>query len=65
MNHNHIDNIQMELYISGYEHLPKLTVENISKHLLECEECGKKFEELLREMQEEDKPKIVLIGGIS
>ena len=40
---NHIDNLTMKLYVSGYRHLKKDVLSHLSTHLKECDKCGKQL----------------------
>lgn len=49
MKNDHIGNIAMSLYVTGYRHLKKSVIKQIQEHLAKCGLCAGRFEEQFQE----------------
>ena len=52
MKHNHIDDLELSLYASGYKNLRESVRNEIQGHLTDCELCRRRFKEQLHKVIE-------------
>ena len=60
----HISSALISLYATGYRHFKEETLDAISSHLRDCEECAERLRKKLEELAEDTKARARVLSGL-